>query len=94
MGYSNLVVDWMDERWKMNNQKVQDGSAKDAESRLVADHLDLFQYIFWDWNEKADRLAHEARDKGASWNSFTIKEGSKIEAARACFDGGVNRQED
>ena len=65
--------------------KVQGGSAKDAESSLdqtdtrpMADHLDLFQQIYRDGNEEGDRLAHEAREKGASWNSFTIKEGAKI----------------
>ena len=44
--------------------------------------------------EKADRLTHEAREKGASWNSFTMMEGSKLESVRACFDGGVSKQED
>ena len=62
--------------------------------RPMADHLNLFQHICRDWNEEAARLTHEAREKGASWNSFTIKEGAKIEAVRACFDGGVSRQED
>ena len=62
--------------------------------RLVADYLDLFQRIYRDWNEKADRLTHEAREKGASWSSFTMKKGSKIGAVRACFDGGVSKQED
>ena len=31
---------------------------------------------------------------GASWNTFTMMVGSKMEAVRACFDGGVGRQED
>ena len=44
--------------------------------------------------KKADRLTHEAREKGASWNSFTMMEGSELEAVRACFDEGVSRQED
>ena len=57
-------------------------------------HLDLFQHLYRDWTEEADRLTHEAREKGACWNSFTVKEGSKIEAVRAYFDGGVSRQED
>ena len=56
--------------------------------RPMADHLDVFQHICRDWNEKADRLTHEARGKGASWNSFMMMEGSKLEAVRACFDGG------
>ena len=60
----------------------------------MADHLDLCQHIYRDWNEKADRLTHEAREKGASWNSFTMMEGSKPDAVRACIDGGVSKQED
>ena len=36
--------------------------------RRMADHLDLFQHT------------HETMEKGASWNSFTMKEGSKVEA--------------
>ena len=27
-------------------------------------------------------------------NSFTMMEGSKLEAVRACIDGGVSKQED
>ena len=49
---------------------------------------------FQDWNVKVDRFTHETREKGASWNSFTMKEGSKVEVVRACFDGGVSKQED
>ena len=46
------------------------------------------------WNEKADRLTHEAREKGDSWNSFMMVEGAKLEAVRAYFDGGVSKQDD
>ena len=53
--------------------------------RPVADHLDFFQHKNRDWNEKADRLVQEAREKGAGGNSFTMKEGSTVEAVRACF---------
>ena len=100
MGDSNLFVNWMNGRWEINNQNFQSGSAKDSESvgtidiRPMADHLDLLQHFHRDWNEEADRLTHEARDKGASWNSFTMTEGSKVEAVRACSDGGVSKQED
>ena len=31
--------------------------------RPMADHLDLFQHTYRDWNEKADRLTHETREK-------------------------------
>ena len=74
-------------------QKTQNLFDK-TDIRPMADHLDLFQHTHRDWTEEADRHTHEAREKGACWNSFTVKEGSKIEAVRAYFDGGVSRQED
>ena len=100
MGGSNLVVNWMKGRWKITNQKFRAEVQKTqnlldkTDIRPMADHLDLFQHVYRDWNEKAYRLTHEAREKGASWNSVTIKEGSTIEAVRACCDGGGSRQED
>ena len=48
----------------------------------MADHLDLFQHKYRDCNEKADRLTHEAREKGASWNSFMMVEGAPLGAVR------------
>ena len=54
--------------------------------------MDLFRHIYRDWNEKADRLTHEASEKGSSWNSFSTHEGEKLEAVRAFFDGGVSNQ--
>ena len=74
-------------------QKTQNLLDK-TDIRPMADHLDLFQPICRDWNEKADRLTLEAREKGASWNSFMMFEGSKLEAVRAYFDGGVSKQDD
>ena len=59
-------------------QKTQNLLDK-TDIRLMGDHLDLFQHVYRDWNEKADRLAHEARENGASWNSFTMKKGQKLE---------------
>ena len=32
MGDSNLVVNWMNGSWKINNRKIKSGSAKDAKS--------------------------------------------------------------
>ena len=54
--------------------------------------MDLFQHIYRDWSEEADRLAHEAREKESSWNSFSMREGEKLEAVRALFDGEVSSQ--
>ena len=58
----------------------------------MSDLVDLFQHIHRYWNEKADRLTHEAREKGSSWNPFSMHEGKKLEAVRAFFDGGVSNQ--
>ena len=75
MGDSSLVVNWLNGRWKRNNQRFRAEVQKTqklldmTDIRPMADHLDLFQHIYRDWNEKADRLTHEAREKGASWNS-------------------------
>ena len=99
MGDTNLVVNWLNGRWKINNQKFRADVQKTqnlldkTDIRPMADHLDSFQHIYRDGNEKADRLTHEAREKGASC-SFTMMEGSKLEAVRASFDGGVSSQED
>ena len=60
----------------------------------MADHLDLLQLLYRNWIEEADRLTHEARDKGASWNSFTKKQLSKVGVVRSCFNGRVSKQED
>ena len=81
MGDSNLVVSWLNGRWRINNQKIRADAQKTqnlldkTDVRPMADHLDLFQHIYKDW--KADRLTHEVREKGASWNSFSMMEGPK-----------------
>ena len=99
MGDSSLAVSCLNGRWKINNKQIRAEVQKTqnlldkTDIRPMADHLDLFQHIYRDWSEKADRLTHEAREKGASWTSFTIMEGSSLEAVRACFAGGVSKQE-
>ena len=45
-----------------------------------------------DWNDKTDQLTHVAWKDGPMWNSSDTKE--KIEAIRACFDGGVSDEHD
>ena len=100
VGDSNLVVNWDEKDVASWQSKNQSGCAKDAgicwtktDIRPVAGCLGLFRHICWDWTEKADPLTHEARQKGATWNSFTMKKGSKVESVRACVDGGVSKQE-
>ena len=84
--------------WKVENEKSKDVQKKqnllDKDIRPMADHLDLFQHIYRILNEKADRLTYEAKERRASWNSFTLMEWSKLAVVRACFDGGVSKQED
>ena len=57
--------------------------------RPMGDHLDMFQHIYRDWNQEADRLARMASEKGATWNSYVMEE-TRIEAVRSFFDGGVS----
>ena len=100
MGASNLVVNWVNGRWNINNQKFRAEVQKTQnlldkrDIRPMSDHMVLFQHICRDWNEKADRLTHEAREKGSRWNSFSMHEGEKLEAASAFFGGGVSNQDD
>ena len=54
--------------------------------------MDIYQHVYRDWNDKADRLTRVAREDGPMWNSPETKE--KIEAIRACFDGGVSDEHD
>ena len=60
----------------------------------MGDHLDWFQHIYRDWNQKADHLPHDAREKGTSWNSFKKMDGEKMEPVRAYFYGGVSAKTD
>ena len=69
--------------WRMEekNQKFRTGVQKTqymmmdkTDIRLLGDHLDMFQDIYRDWNQKADHLTHVAREKGCTWNSFVKKE--------------------
>ena len=83
LGDSNLVVNWMNGRWKINNwkfrkviQKTQNMLDK-MDLRPMADHLDVFQHVYKEWNEETDRLTHVAREKGATRNSYAKEKRSK-----------------
>ena len=84
--------------WEVEDQppQVQDDGQKTqnmldkTDLRPMGDHLDLFQHIYRDWNQEADRPTHVAREKGATWNSYVMEEGARIEAVRSFFDGGVS----
>ena len=93
MGDPNLVVNWSNERWKINNQifrtevqKTQNLLDK-RDIRRMSDHMDVFQCIYRDWKEEADHLTHEARQKRTSWNSLSLNEEEKLEAVRVFIDG-------
>ena len=82
-----------DQKFRMMVQKTQNMLDK-TDIRPMADHLDMFQHIYRDWNQEADHLTHVARDKGATWNSHIAEAGTRIAAERSFFDGGVSIQED
>ena len=69
-GDSSLVVNWLNLRWKINNQKFR-AEVQKTQNLLdrtdflpMGDHPDVFQHMYSDWNQKADHLTHEAREKG------------------------------
>ena len=35
--------------------------------RPTADHMDMFQHVYREWNHEADRLTHVAREKRVTW---------------------------
>ena len=37
-------------------------------------HVDIFQHVYREWNQEADRLTHVAREKGTTWNSYAMKD--------------------
>ena len=93
---SNLIVNWMNEKWKINSQKFRMMVQKTQNMldktviRPMGDHLDMFQRIHRDWNQEADHLTHVARENGATWNSYITEEETRIEAVRSFLDGGVS----
>ena len=68
MGGSNLV-NWLSGRWNINNHKfraeVQETQnlLDKRDRRPMSGLVDLFQHIYRDRNEKADRLTHDARKR-------------------------------
>ena len=72
-------------------QKTQNMMDK-TDMRPLGDHLDMFQHIHRDWNQEAEGLTQVAREKEATWNSHVMEEGTRVEAVRSIFDGGVNIQ--
>ena len=96
LGDSNLIVNWMNGKWKINNQKframVQKTQNKldKTDIRPMGDHLDMFQHIYREWNQEADHLTHVAREKGATWNSYITEEEILFDIVRSFFDGGVS----
>ena len=69
LGDSNLIVNWMNGKWKINNQKFKmmvqktQNTMDKTDIRPMGDHLDMFQHIYRNWNQEADRLTHVAREK-------------------------------
>ena len=93
LGDSNLIANWINGEWKINNQKFRKMVQRTQNMldktglRPVGDHLDMCQHVYREWNQEADRLTHVAREKGATWNSYVMEKGAPVEAVRSCFDG-------
>ena len=73
-------------KFKMIIQKTQNTMDK-TDIKPMGDHLDMFHHIQREWNQEADRLTHVAREKGATWNSYTVEVVERFEAVRCFFDG-------
>ena len=39
--------------------------------------MDMFQHVYREWNQEADRLTHVAREKGVTWNPHAIGKGER-----------------
>ena len=97
-GFGRLESDCELDEWEMEDQqsKVQDDVQETQKTldktdiRPMGDHLDMLQHIYRDWNQEADQLTHVAREKGETWNSYITEAGTRIEAVRSFFDGGVS----
>ena len=95
LGDSNLIVNWMNGKWKINNQKFRkmiqrtQNMLEKTDLRPMADHIDMFQHVYREWNQEADRLTHVAREHEVTWNSYAMGEGERVEAVRWFSDGGV-----
>ena len=70
LGDSNLFVNWMNGKWKIDNHnsramvdKTKNMMDK-TDLRPMGDHLNMFQHIYRDWNQEADHLTHVAREIG------------------------------
>ena len=69
LGDPNLIVNWMNGKWKINNQKfrmmVQEmqNVLDKTGIRPMGDHLDMFHHIHRGWNQEADHPTHVAREK-------------------------------
>ena len=78
MDDSNLIVNWLNGKGRsvirVEVQKTQYMTMDRTNVRPVCDHLDTFQHIYRDWNQKADHSTHVAREKCATWNSFVMRE--------------------
>ena len=60
--------------------------------RPVGDHVDMFQHVLRERNQEAVHLTHVARGEGATWNSYLMEEGTRVEAVKGFFDGKVDFQ--
>ena len=66
---SNLTVNWMNGKLKINNQKFRMMVQKTqkmldkTDIRPMEDHLGMFQHIYREWNQEAEHLTHEKKGR-------------------------------
>ena len=79
-----MIVNWMNGKCMINNKKFRmmvqktQNTLDKTDIRLMGDHSDMFQHIYRDWNQEADRLTHVARGKGATWNFYIAEAGTRM----------------
>ena len=96
LGDANLIVNWMNGKWKINNQKVK---------MMVQRHRTRWTgltsgrwVITWicdsTFTEIGTKKPTDSRmwqeKKGATWNSYIAEAEARIEAVRSFFVGGVS----
>ena len=89
VGDSNLIVNWMNGKWKINNQKFRKmvqraenaGQGGSETYGCSHGHGPACLQIMEPRSRLFD-LTHVAREKGVTWNSQAMGKGERIEAVR------------
>ena len=69
LGDSNLIVNWLNGKWKINNQMFRTMVQKTqnmldrTDIHPMGDHLDMFQHIYREWNPESDFILRMWQEK-------------------------------